>query len=378
MLNNLKNTVSRSLTNIKGWKSGRKIVVIDSDDWGSIRIPNKEVRDAFQDAGYNIISNPYCKYDTLANTEDLDKLFSILLKYKDKNGNHPVFTANTVVANPDFAAIRESGFTKYSYKPFTTALKEYYPQEDVFGKWQEGMDNKIFRPQYHGREHLNVPLWLETLRSNNKIFVDAFNMGFWGVPKNLHSKDIYNIQAAYSSVDTENVAFYKRSIQEGLDLFEAIFHFRSKTFIANNYTWSPELNETLNNSGVTAFQSMRYQKIPDNTSKAGVKLSSVHTGKRNALGQVYLVRNCAFEPSQMSKSFDNVGNCIKDIENAFFFKKPAIIASHRLNYIGAIDPGNRDRNLKYLNDLLDQIMNKWPDAEFMSSDQLALLIQDGK
>ncbi|MEL1243413.1 polysaccharide (de)acetylase [Flavobacterium sp. DGU11] len=378
MLNKFKSALNRSLTNSKGWKTSRKIVVIDSDDWGSIRMPNKEVRDAFQESGYNILSNPYCKYDTLANTEDLDRLFSVLLKFKDKNGNHPVFTANTVVANPDFGAIKQSGFTQYSYKPFTTTLKEYYPDEDVFGKWHEGMNANIFRPQYHGREHLNVPVWLEALKGNNKIFIDAFEAGFWGVPKNLHSKDIYNVQAAYSSDKADNIAYYKKSIQEGLNLFEEIFNFRSKTFIANNYTWSPELNATLLESGVTAFQSMKYQKIPDDTKKGGIRLYPVSTGKKNELGQIYLVRNCLFEPSQMSRNFDNVGSCIKDIENSFFFKKPAIIASHRLNFIGAIAPENREQNLAMLHNLLERITNKWPDAEFMSSDQLADIIHNGK
>jgi len=379
MLSNFKNTLTRSLTNIRGWKTVRKIVVIDSDDWGSIRVPDKETRDAFQGKGYNIMSNPYCKYDTLANSEDLDALFGVLRKYRDGKGNHPVFTANTVVANPDFHAIRQSGFKEYSYKPFTTTLNEYYPGENIFGIWKQGIAENIFRPQYHGREHLNVPLWLDTLQSGNKLFLDAFDAGFWGVPKNLHSKDIYNIQAAYSSPDPDKVAYYKSAIEDGLALFENIFGFRSQTFIANNYTWSPELHPILKKEGVIGLQSMRYQKVPDAAKAAGVRLEPAYTGKRTQQGQVYLVRNCAFEPSQMAKGFDNVGNCLKDIGNAFRFGKPAIIASHRLNFIGSIDSNNRENNLVLLDSLIKQITNKWPEAEFMSSDQLALLIlENGK
>lgn len=374
MFSNLKNTLSRSLTNAKGWRTNKQIVVIESDDWGGIRMPNKAIRDAYQEKGYNIMGNPYCKFDTLADSEDLKKLFEVLLRYKDRQGNHPVITANTVVANPDFEAIKASGYTKYSYKPFTTTLKEYYPSDNVYVLWEEGIKKKIFVPQYHGREHLNVPLWLKELRNHNKMFIDAFEMGFWGLPINLYNKNIFDFQAAYASAEDENIAFYKKSIKEGLNLFENIFNFRSKTFIANNYTWSPVLHETLKENGVICFQGMKYQKIP---TKKGTKvdLYPAYTGKKNELDQLYMVRNCVFEPSQMPTSYNNVKNCIKDIENAFLFKKPAIIASHRLNFIGAIVPENRDRNLLMLDELLIQILKKWPDVTFMTSAELGDLIK---
>jgi hypothetical protein len=40
MINSLKSTLSRNLTNARGWRTNRKIVVIESDDWGSIRMPH--------------------------------------------------------------------------------------------------------------------------------------------------------------------------------------------------------------------------------------------------------------------------------------------------------------------------------------------------
>lgn len=379
MFSNLKSSLSRAVTNSKGWRTNKHIVIIESDDWGGIRMPNKAIRDAFQEKGYTIFSNPYCKYDTLANSEDLTKLFAVLSKYKDKDGNHPVITANTVIANPDFEKIYESNFETYSNKPFTTTLKEYYPDEDVFALWNEGIEKKLFVPQFHGREHVNVPIWLELLRGDrNQVIKDAFEMGFWGVPKKLYDKNIFNIQAAYGSAKKEHIEFYKNSISEGLDLFEKVFHYKSTTFIANNYTWSPELNKMLRDKGVVGFQGMKYQKIPVANSNK-LELFPAYTGKRNDLGQVYMVRNCVFEPSQMPSSLDNVKQCISEIGNAFLFKKPAIIASHRLNFVGAIDPENRDRNLVMLDQLLAGILKKWPDVVFMTSNQLAdTLINNGK
>jgi hypothetical protein len=53
-----------------------------------------------------------------------------------------------------------------------------------------------------------------------------------------------------------------------------------------------------------------------------------------------------------------VGECLKDIQNAFFWKKPAIITSHRLNFIGFIHPENRERNLKQFRELLRNHIKK--------------------
>ena len=376
MLSSIKSSLSRAITNSKGWRTNQRIVIIESDDWGGIRMPDKVTRDKFQEQGYHILNNPYCKYDTIANSEDLKKLFEVLNKHQDKDGNHPVFTANTVVANPDFEKIRASNFELYSFKPFTTTLKEYYPQEDVFEVWKEGIEKKIFIPQFHGREHLNVPVWLNLLGNHNQVISDAFDMSFWGVPSQLY-RDSLNIQAGYGSANTDHIEYYKQSIIEGLNLFESIFKFKSKTFIANNYTWSPDLHQTLKDGGVVGFQGMKYQKIPVEGSNK-LELFPAFTGKRNNLGQLYTVRNCFFEPSQMPKSFNNVNKCISDISLAFTFMKPAIIASHRLNFVGVIEPENRDRNLVMLDQLLGIILKKWPDVKFMSSAQLIDKINEDK
>jgi len=45
-----------------------------------------------------------------------------------------------------------------------------------------------------------------------------------------------------------------------------------------------------------------------------------------------------------------------------------------LNFIGAINEKNRTQNLQLLEELLSKIMKRWPDVEFMSSDELGDLI----
>jgi len=67
---------------------------------------------------------------------------------------------------------------------------------------------------------------------------------------------------------------------------------------------------------------------------------------------------------------------LKKIDIAFSWHKPAIICTHRINYMGELDPGNRKVNLRLFKELLQRILKQWPDVEFMTSDKLGDLISD--
>lgn len=374
MINRIKSTLSHTLLNLPGWHTRRKIVVIESDDWGSIRMPSKEVYEKMLNLGIRVDNCPYNRFDSLASEQDLEALFEVLRKFKDKNNNYPVITANTVVANPDFHLIRQTDFEKYIYEPFTDTLKIYPAHQNSFELWKQGISEHIFKPQFHGREHVNVPFWLRELKSGNKEFKLAFENRFWGLGPTILGKMGHNIQASFDATNILEIEKQKEIISDGLSLFEQIFGYKSNSFIANNFIWSSELNQTLNNGGVRTLQGMKYQLFPKLGNKKRKKIFN-YTGKKNELNQTYLVRNCVFEPSQLPGK-DNIGECLKDIENAFFWRKPAIITSHRLNFIGFIDEKNRNENLVLLKDLLKKIIQKWPDVEFMSSDELGNLINN--
>jgi hypothetical protein len=100
-------------------------------------------------------------------------------------------------------------------------------------------------------------------------------------------------------------------------------------------------------------------------------------GKINHNNQLYLTRNSGFEPSDPSKS-NWVSSCIHEIENAFFWHKPAIISSHRVNYIGSINKLNAHYGLNQLGVLLETIIKRWPNVEFMTSMELGETILSEK
>jgi len=93
--------------NIRGSNLSQKVIVIESDDWGSIRMPDKSTYHKLLGKGIRVDDCPYMKYDSLADDKDITSLFEVLDSVHDFNGNTPVLTANCVMANPDFDKIKK-------------------------------------------------------------------------------------------------------------------------------------------------------------------------------------------------------------------------------------------------------------------------------
>jgi hypothetical protein len=367
MLDNLRS----SLINYRGSSIDKKIIVFQSDDWGSIRMPSKKVFEILSKNNINVQNSAYCKFDSLESNDDLEHLFSIISKYKDKNGNHPIFTANTIVANPDFEKIRISGFKDYFYEPFTETLKKYKNSSNVLNLYKEGIDSKIFHPQFHGREHVNIEMWLELLQKKHNDFMLAFDNHMWGLSYDVFPNMNKSIQATF---DSRNDGLLADSIVKGLELFNNIFDFQSDSFMANNFIWNASLNKLLAENNIKYLQTMKYQILPKLGESKRVLIRHFH-GEKNQFNQTYLVRNCSFEPSINGYGFEKT---IKEIGNAFFWKKPAIISTHRINFIGFLDERNRTSNLKSFSLLLENILKKWPDVEFMTTVSLGHLISQNR
>lgn len=370
----IKQTITNNLINVPGWHTRRHILVIESDDWGSIRMPSKKVYEELLSRGLHVDRDPYCRYDNLATVDDLSALFEVLQSVKDKNGRNAVLTANAVVANPIFGKIKESGYSEYFYEPFTETLKNYPSHEGVYEMWKQGIDAGIFHPQFHGREHLNVKKWLQALQCGEEATCFAFEKGTFGLTSLVSSSIVTHYMGAFNSCESQDLTFYRQSIIEGLDLFAKLIGYQSESFIATTYTWSPKIEPFLLDAGVKYLQGMVHQKVPLDGGYHFVYKKNNFTGRKSPCGLTYVTRNCFFEPSQLD--VDSVADCMRRISIAFRWGKPAVIGAHRVNFIGNIVESNRTNNLKALATILKHVVKKYPDVEFMSTDELGKLISE--
>tara|TARA_B110000003_G_scaffold17555_1_gene17275 strand:- start:3960 stop:5072 length:1113 start_codon:yes stop_codon:yes gene_type:complete len=358
------NFLSAVKTNQKSpLRLNEKLVILESDDWGAIRTPSAKVLLEFEKYGFNLDKSIY-KYDALASETDLNSLFDLLLSIKNAEGEHPVLTANSIMANPDFEKIRDSGFNEYHFEPFYKTFERYSEHKNNLEIWKKGIEMKIFKPQFHGREHLNINRWMKSLQNNDKDVHFSFKKG-----STYSGKADYSFMEAYDWNDCSEVKAHKKIIKEGLNIFEKVFGYKSTSFIAPCYNWDAKLEPFLAKQGITCIQGVHTQLSP--TGKLNSHKHIKHFfGKKNNYGSFYNVRNVFFEPIDNPKK-DWSDGAMARIHAAFLFDKPAVISTHRINYIGYVCPQNRDNGLLQLKRLLTKVVTKWPDVKFISTDQLS-------
>jgi hypothetical protein len=375
----IKKIISNTLVNIYGRSTQKRIVVFESDDWGSIRMPSIKAYNTLLSEGIPVNKSSYCQYDNLCSTEDIESLLSLLQKHKDSIGNHPVITANAVVANPDFKKIKEADFSSYHYETIDKSFERFFPKSNPMKLWNEGYQQHIFVPQFHGREHVNVPFWLDVLQKKDIVFSKAFEKSCWGISNDIYHKYPKSIQASFDYNYETELDFMKESIQDGLTIFEKLFGYRAESFTPNNYIWPSVLNSTLQENGVNFMQGMKYQLLPKPFRTVKRNKIRRYNGQRigDGKGILQTVRNVQFEPSLLLESQKDmaVKDCLDQIQSAFFWNKPAIISVHRINFCGTLNVENRNGNLKRFDLLLHEITRRWPDVIFMDSVTLSKTIK---
>ena len=361
---NLYRTLKYSLINFRGNKVSSKIVVFESDDWGGIRTPSKEVKNKFINSE-NEFSDYLLKMDTLETIDDINRLFSILNKYKDSQGNKPIITANFAVCNPNFDEIDIEN-KKYSRETIDKTYKKYYGTEAILFLFKKGIENKVFLPQLHCLEHLNIHRWMEDLYNNIESTVLAFENNMVGIQGNFTKDNRFAYMDELHCTNSEENLINCNNIAEGLNIFEEIFGYKSESFTASCHTWTKENEKTLKDNNVFIIQTGINQFIPVFGSKKLKKKKKYFGLRKNGL--FYSLRNCYFEPAINDLSIEeNISMCLKQIDIAFKMKKPAIISVHRVNFVSSIDNEKYEKCIKGFDLLLQKIVEKYNDVLFMNT-----------
>lgn len=347
-------------------------MAFESDDWGSIRMPNRETQQLLIKEGYKLDRCVYNTFDTLEREIDIEKLGNTLQQVKDKGGRHPIFTLNYLTRNPDFEKIKASEYQKYFSRSVLLTYQQHQGSEEVFALVQKGIQEGVFFPQFHGREHLDITRWLGLLQERHRDFLRLFELQMWGFGPKLMPGIDFNIQAALSSTGELALANQKNMLQEGMADFESLFGYKSKSFIPTNFVISEQHKEILAQEGVKGLQGERFEL------RTGGGKQFRFTGQRNVHRQLNWVRNVSFELLE-NQGIDMVNKSMQEIEMAFRWGKPAVITSHRINFVGGLNQKSADQGIESLGKLLKMIVAKWPDVEFVHAhDLIDLLNANGR
>jgi hypothetical protein len=160
MMKKFLQSIFQNFKNIIGWKTKRKIVVLSVDDYGNVRVNSKQARTNMDAAELKIYSR-FDLLDTLETKQDLEQLFAVLNSVKDKNDRSAVFTPFALPCNIDFEKMAADDYRHFYYEnlPVTySKLAKEQPEayDGAWELWQEGISKGFLKPQFHGREHLNL------------------------------------------------------------------------------------------------------------------------------------------------------------------------------------------------------------------------------
>ena len=363
--------LKRWIVNQRGWTTPRHILVIESDDWGMVRMASSQAYARLKAKGYPVDQCPYNRFDRLESEDDLAVLCEALQVFEDINGRPAAITMNMIMANPDFDAIAASDFTQYAFEPFQDTLRQYGEQA-ALDVYRQGSDEGVLKPQLHGREHTAWARWLEALRADVPSFKDAFEERMFAVHPGGQTSGHRDCLDALGYAPP-HPAFHDlaRSVDEAQAMFEAFWGKPSRSFIAPCYTWHPALEPAMAKAGIHYLQGTRVQRVPNDDPQLPILRRRHYTGERNAHGQRYIVRNVDLEPSRsLGSESACLTQAIEAVAAAFAARTPAIVSSHRLNYIGNLDFENRDRGLLVLTRFIEEVQTRWPQVEFMSTDEL--------
>lgn len=359
-----------NLKNILGWHTAEKLVVFSVDDYGNIRLASKAARDRIAASGVKL-QGRFDHLDTLETRQDLEPLFEALSSVIDGRGRHAVFTPYALSANPDFEAMAKSD-QGYRYEPLTRSFERLAAEqpeayEGAWALWLEGIRAGLLKPEFHGREHLNVEVLERKLKAGDralKINIENRSMAGLGDEPSMPGVGFTHSLGLWERSEIER---HREIIADGLRLFEQVFGLPSKTFTPPAQKLHPDLYPFVESQGVRAIDKPLHCVRRLDRESTVREFNAL--GRRRGQGHVSIVRNVVFEPSNDS-AFDSVGHALNQVAAAFRWRKPAIISSHRVNFCGHIEEDNRGFGLDALRRLLQGIVQRWPDVQFISADEL--------
>lgn len=364
MMSNIKNFV-KNLILAKSKKINQPIMVFESDDWGSIRNSNAKNIASIKEK-FSLKLDNYQSFDTLENDDDIINLKTVLFNNENKMGSYPKFTLNYVLHNPDFETTISNDYKTISLLDTVSVYKKNNNCSKVLS---EVKTNLCFKPQFHGYIHFNEHKILEELHMHgDNICKYAFKKNCIGF-----SDDYYcGMDACNTFQDSQRI---KNNLIRGLKEFETIFGFASNSICFPCYVWNDDLEELCRENGVKYLQGKVYQNIPIGKSKYKKKINIM--GKCSNLYRIYLNRNIDFEPSKFFLQGASVDNCVSETMRQIDFvlkkKIPAVICSHRVNYVSGISLECRNYSLDCLDRLLKRINQKYPNLKYLFSDELGEL-----
>ena len=319
-----------------------KVVVLESDDWGLCAWSADSQAHRVL-AGTPAFRSPAgLRYggSTLESAADLRALAGSLREFRGADGFPPVWQANMVVAAPDYDRIRPPLFEEaevplVAYPNAPSRWRRPGAWDEVQKLREEG----LWWPELHGLHHLPEHTWITALRRNTDDARRAFDQ---------HSFVCAAVEASGEYDPAEPRPARLSRLTRAIELFTHLVGRAPWSFCPPDYRWDDSIEHEAVRRGIKVLQGKAEQHGASLPRLRRLWLRRAWPGTYDRC--LHMPPRIAFEPRQatLRVGVEAAHRAARDCWNR---GQPAVISSHRVNYVH-LEAGWSDDGRARLRDLL--------------------------
>ena len=303
------------------WRSLRA-VVFESDDWGLCAwCPDAATWSALQDAP--VFRSPVGRRyggSTLESAEDVRSLTATLAEVRGRDGFPPVWQANTIVANPDYAKVDPDDASGELPLLPLPGLPSRWERPGLWDEIGRAIAAGMWWPELHGLHHLPEQAWRDALKSRDEGTRRAFD---------VQSPACTAVQNGGEYDPFEPAALRERNLALAVRHFETVFGRPPASLCPPDYRWDGFLEVQSEALGIRILQgkSEQHDVFASRLRRAWRRRFWPQFHHR----QLYMPERIAFEPA-MEDPRRGVEAVQARVRAAWGRGQPAVVSSHRVNY----------------------------------------------
>lgn len=345
-----------------GFRFGRPLVLLQSDDWGRVGVRDEEGRAELRSAGLNLGECPYDLY-SLETAEDVGAVKEMLESISDAVGQPASLEMNFVVANVDFQASATQNFAKIILKPLLEGLPGSWRRPGLYEAYREGIAKRVFSPALHGASHFCRQAVSESLARADERGELIRTLWKAQTPY-IHWRMPWVGYEYWNPVRKPAERFVSPQEQQhwiafAAELFEKFFRQRPISACAPGYRANDATARSWREQGIRIAQN----------GPGAMRAPHFDEG-----GLLHTYRSADFEPALNPEL--QVQECVASALRWFAAGVPFVISAHSINFHSTLAPF-RQRTLPLLRELLHSLTKACPDVLFVNSQQLLEIIETG-
>ncbi len=361
------------------WRSAR-IVAIESDDWGLCAfVPTAETAAAIDATGMSADQTPAVYWgSTLEDSAAVDRLSRICRRTRGRGELPAVFQPNYIMgslnceptdgAGVEFAPGPIAGWSWR--RRLLPELPIDYSRPGLWSAVTAAMADQVWSPELHGLYHYDPADRIAAAVADPAAAAAAM-AGVLAFPGSQYS---------YELSPTRPLSLLGDELELSVASFTELFGRRPRSVVAPDYVWNRSHEKMWRDAGIAIIQSKREQRwvgVGGAITNRIYKVLERSWRRITDPDLVYLERNCRFEPAQEGPGAGTVENCLESVLAAWKRGEPAIIETHRVNYVN-LDSEITDRCFADLAELLSSIAAQpGPRPQFVDDSELAQLQRRG-